>query len=132
MTVFQADNNAIVVIPIAEIEVKHDWNSRSGKLTVDSGDEECQEFSDLMTSIQVKGQDTPVEVRLSGKAETPYQLVKGFRRTCAISALAEKDGRVKPEVRAIVRDLDEVTAREENLLENVTRQNLTPPDFAWG
>jgi ParB/RepB/Spo0J family partition protein len=132
MTVFNADNNTIVVIPIVQISVKSEWNSRSGKWTSDSGDEESQEFSDLMISLQTKGQDTPVEVRLSGDAEKPYDLVKGFRRTAAILALSEKDGRVKPEVRAIVRELNEVEAREENLLENVTRQNLTPPDFAWG
>ena len=129
---FQPDKNVIVDLPLSLVEIPHEWNSRSGKLNVDSGDEESQEFSDLKFSIAAGGQKTPVEVRLTGNREKPYQLVKGFRRTTAVLELAKQYQDPDPTIRAIVVELDEVEARTENLMENVTRQNLTPPDFAWG
>jgi ParB/RepB/Spo0J family partition protein len=132
MNLFQPDKNTIVELPLSLIEVPHEWNSRSGKLNIDSGDEESQEFSDLKNSIAAGGQKTPVEVRLTSNREKPYQLVKGFRRTTAILELAKQYQDPEPVIRAIVVDIDEVEARTENLMENVTRQNLTPPDFAWG
>jgi ParB-like chromosome segregation protein Spo0J len=77
-------------------------------------------------------QDTPVELRLTGKEDKPYQLVKGFRRHKAVTVVAAKFGLKEPTIRAIVAELDGVEARVNNLAENVARQNLTTPDFAWG
>jgi ParB/RepB/Spo0J family partition protein len=132
MKLFQPDKNVIVELSLNLVDIPHEWNSRSGKLNLDSGDEESQEFSDLKSSIAAGGQKTPVEVRLTNNREKPYQLVKGFRRTTAVLELAKQFQDPDPTIRAIVVELDEVEARTENLMENVTRQNLTPPDFAWG
>lgn len=132
MKLYQPDPNTIVDLPLRLVDVPHEWNSRSGKIAMDSGDEESQEFSDLKFSIAATGQKTPVEVRLTRNPDKPYQLVKGFRRTTAVLELAKQHEDPDPIIRAIVVELDEVEARTENLMENVTRQNLNPPDFAWG
>lgn len=131
-----ANPDMIVDVPLSQIQADFAWNSRSGKWTVDSGDEEAADFSDFVRSFEGPDstirQDTPVELRLTGNVEKPYFLVKGYRRFKAIEVLSAKLGITIPTIRATISELTPVEARYNNLSENVTRQNLSAPDFAWG
>jgi ParB/RepB/Spo0J family partition protein len=82
-------------------------------------------FGDLVESIQANGQQFPVVVRLIPDT-TPkkYQLISGFRRVRALSELKI------PEVKAIVRDLDDDTAYKISFMENEKRKSLTGVDKA--
>lgn len=132
----------VVEIPLSEIFVDTDWNSRL-KLDGGSGGPDPaheQSIDELAASILVEGQITPVLVRPNkgvvhsdGKTTNhPYILVCGHRRYAAIQKnVGSLDGE-KHTIRAEVKDLDDVKAREYNLLENTGRHDLNPADTAYG
>jgi len=127
-----ADGLQAIAIPLTEIDADFTWNSRSGTLSQDSQDEERSDFSALVSSIRINGQDEPVDVRpkKSGKG---YLLTTGFRRFSAISKIAKDDGREKTAtILAFVRNDNDEQARARNLRENSARDNLKGSDLAFG
>jgi ParB/RepB/Spo0J family partition protein len=82
-------------------------------------------FNDLVESIKEDGQQFPVIVRVIPNT-TPkmYQLVSGFRRVRALDKLGI------PDVKAIVRVLDDDMAYKISFMENEKRKNLTGVDKA--
>jgi len=82
-------------------------------------------FNDLVESIKETGQQFPIVVRLIPDT-TPkqYQIISGFRRVRALNKLGI------PEVKAIVRDLDDEMAYKISFLENEKRKSLTGVDKA--
>ena len=126
------DGLTAVKILLTDIDADYKWNSRSGVLEQDSGDDERNNFSDLVASIRGNGQDTPVDVRpkKSGKG---YLLTTGFRRYTAISHIAKEDGREKvATILAYIRPENDAQARARNLRENSARDNLKGADLAFG
>jgi hypothetical protein len=105
----------------------------------------------LVESILEIGQQDPGERRPNPDPTTavkwPYKLVAGARRFVALGIIAE--GAVKgkvihpikkdpswdataPTMLAIVKPMTELEARERNLSENTSRNNISPPDLAYG
>lgn len=80
-------------------------------------------LGELADSIRVQGIQVALIVRPSGKG---YELIAGERRWRAakIAGLAE--------VPAVVRDLDDRTARAVQIVENLQRQDLAPLEEAQG
>jgi ParB/RepB/Spo0J family partition protein len=128
---FQADPNTIVEIPLSQIVAIENWNSRSGRWEVNDGDDEGQQFDDLVASIRTKGQEEPCDVRCHPTLKEHYLLTAGFRRYKALCRIAD-DGQSAVTIRCIVQAADDVQARIRNLSENTTRQNISTPDLAWG
>lgn len=127
-----AGDEQIVRLLLTEVEADYAWNSRSGNLETDSGDEEGNTFAELVSSIRANGQDEAVDVRpkKSGKG---YLLTTGFRRYTALMKIAAEDGTQKTAtIKAIVRNDNDVAARARNLRENTARDNLKGPDLAFG
>lgn len=118
----------IHTLPLAQVKADFEWNARHGIISADSGDEEKNNFSDLMASIESEGQDTAVIVRPTGKT---FALVAGFRRYAAITELAKKRGDKNATIKAVVRDLSDLEARSLNIRENAARDDLRGPDLAW-
>lgn len=77
-----------------------------------------QEFSELLTAIRERGQDSPILVRPHPKASGRYMVVFGHRRLRA----AEKLGR---KVRAVVKDLKDSDHLVAQGQENSARANLS-------
>lgn len=127
----KVNEDVIVHIPLSEIDADFKWNSRSGILSEDSGDDERSNFSELKSSIRANGQDTPVDVRLK-KSGKGYLLTTGFRRFTALKQIADEDKNKTATVKAIVRNDNEVQARARNLRENAARDNLKGADLAYG
>lgn len=127
-------------ILLSEVNVNPSWNVRSGNWTDDEGtpDREGEPsntgFKGLLESIKAQGQITPVDVRPStGKwGKKPYDLVTGYRRFEALSRIAAEAKNKEAFVRAIVKDMTDLEARERNLLENTARDDLKGPDLAFG
>jgi len=132
MTKPKACDDQVFEILLSDIDPRFEWNSRSGKWMEDSGDEESQNFSDFMASIESQGQKTPAIVRAIKCGQKPYELLAGFRRYMALTKIAEKLGRKAPTMRVVIQNCDGVDARLENLSENSNRQNVSTPDLAWG
>lgn len=122
----------IVEIPLVLIVADDAWNSRSGRWDINDGDDESHQFDGLVNSIREKGQEEPCDVRIHPIEPDHYQLLAGFRRHRALQRIAELDNNLKPVMRCIVREADDVQARVRNLSENATRQNISTPDLAWG
>jgi hypothetical protein len=125
----------IHTIPLSDIEVDFAWNARSGKWTVDSGDEESADFSDFVASFESPSgivQHTPVEVRPTPDGPKKYFLVSGYRRYKAIEIASKRLSIEQPSIRAVIKALSPIEARVQNVGENATRQNLSVPDLAWG
>lgn len=127
---FQPDPNTVVQILLTDIIADEKWNCRSGKWELNDGDDEAQQFEDLVQSIVVNGQEEPVDVRHHPTKPGYYLLTAGFRRHRAIQHIATKDPNTT--IRCIVRESDNIQARVRNLSENACRQNITTPDLAWG
>jgi len=124
-----------VRIPLSDIYVDNTWNARSDLGEASGGPEEGTGLEGLKLSISTKGQDTPVIVRprlATEKFRQPYFLVAGFRRMRAISEVAADTKDPKPTIRAFIRNMSEIGAREINLRENTARDNLSGPDLAFG
>jgi len=117
---------------LSEIEVVPNWNARlvAGEKESSGGPDEGS-FEGLVKSIEVKGQDTPVVLRAQ-KGKKPYFLVAGFRRFFAICKIAEQKNDKTPTIRAEIRELSDVEAREVNVRENTSRDGLSGPDLCYG
>ncbi len=121
----------IVLIPLSDIAVDLNWNSRSGDITLD-GTEDTNSFKELVSSIRASGGVNKDACKVRPKGNTgKVGLVAGFRRYAAIKAIAEADGNKAPVMRCIVEEMDELTARQENTRENVARASLKGADLAW-
>jgi hypothetical protein len=140
-------------IPLSEIDVDYDWNSRSPQnmlSRISETDSESSGLEGLTRNILTRGQDTPVDVRPTNPpfykmTAKPWSLVAGFRRFTAIATIygneelvkeAGKDGRtIIPNlqdgyIRATL--LPHMTERESflrNASENLNRDQLSPPDI---
>lgn len=126
-----APGEKIHILPLAKVKADFEWNARHGIISADSGDEEKNNFSDLMASIESEGQDTAVIVRPVGKSGENFALIAGFRRYAAIEALAKKQNNKAPTIKAVVREMSDLEARSLNIRENAARDDLRGPDLAW-
>ena len=143
----------VKVLALHEIDAPYDWNSRSkDSILVEDTDPANNEGEDggtdgIMASIEARGQDTPVHVRVHPDAKrrtkTPYQLIAGFKRYEALTRLAKKAlhnktehpievdptwSASKPTIRATIDDVTETGAFAVNMRENMARGNLTAAD----
>ena len=80
-------------------------------------------FNDLVKDIKKNGQQFPIIVRKIPDTNT-FQIVSGFRRVRALKHLNW------PEVKAIVRELDDDAAYKISYMENEKRKSLTGVDKA--
>lgn len=129
----------IIEIPLKSLVVDYAWNSRTGvdKLTLakkegelppgETGETEENEFHGLVASLKSVGQDTPIDVIEKGGK---FFVVTGFRRTRALTLLAEEAGNKDATIKAVVKNLSPYEARILNIRENTARQRLTAPDTA--
>ena len=83
----------------------------------------------MKSDLQTNGQKIPVVVRKKGQS---YLLVTGFRRHAALTAIAKETGDKNMTILCEVKDLDDLSARIENISENGARQDITAPDLCWG
>ena len=82
-------------------------------------------FNDLVESIRDNGQQFPVIMRvIPDTSPKMYEVISGFRRVRALTKLGI------PEVKAIVRELDDDLAYKISFMENEMRKNLTGVDKA--
>ena len=130
----------VIELDLAQLDVKSDWNVRSGDFVSGEGaetEETASEFTELVESIRLRGQDDPVVVLPAGKTGK-HKLIQGFRRVKAVEVINQRKAsgmiadKTPLKVKAIVRDLTEDNALESNLRENVARENLRPADIAFG
>lgn len=109
--------NRIYDIPIDQIEVDYDWNSR---------DFQQMDCADLRAAILKQGQQEAGKVVHQPDAEKPYFLVAGFRRMFVISQLLKQTT-----YRAIVMPpCDDIHRQMYNFTENHARKDLTIYDQA--
>ncbi len=141
----------IKTMQLADIKADYDWNCRSkvraqfDGTTPDKVDEdgETPGISGLADSLEIKGQDTEVDVREvrdpKDAKKVTIHLVTGFRRYTAACKL--RDGKDKKTIMGLPHGairvknhgvMSEEEARSLNLRENVNRQNLIGPDLAYG
>jgi hypothetical protein len=139
----------VKAIPLSDIDVDVDWNSRSpGSILASASetDEESTGLDGLEANILRHGQDTPVDVRLVVEpfykfTDKPYSLVAGFRRFSVVAKINGDDtlkatisGNLIPglengTIRAAVHPpMTEQDAFLLNARENTNRDQLTPPD----
>jgi ParB-like chromosome segregation protein Spo0J len=143
-------------IPLSDIEVDYDWNSRSKANVIQpddrSDDKDSKGVEDIRLSILARGQDTPVVVApivggitfAGKKSARPYQLVAGFVRFTAVEAINKDESLTKlareekrstisntgdGTIRAVVRGMDPREARSFNARENTARKGLALPDL---
>ncbi len=129
-------------VRLSEIKVDYDWNCRQGRWQDEPAPEEGKDapagsFWSLYQSLLANGQDDPVVVIPTGNDKQPYFLVAGFRRTAALTKIAEnkidvpRGGSSKdPLVLVQVRALSEGEAKALNLRENIERKGIRPVDTA--
>ena len=121
----------VLQLSLKDVVADLNWNSRSGDMTGDTS-EETNSFKELVASIKDSGGINRDAVKVRPKGNTgKYSLVAGFRRYAAIKAIAEEQGNKEPLIRALVEELDELGARQENVRENVARASLKGADLAW-
>lgn len=128
--------NQVLVLNLSDVFVDPSWNTRSavGEAEGSGGEEGENDFVSLRESIEMRGQDIPVDVRPNpNKTKHHYALVAGFRRFKAIQDIAEKAGNKTPTVRALVHTFaTEADAIEFNMRENTARADLSAPDTVYG
>jgi ParB/RepB/Spo0J family partition protein len=132
-TDFNRDN--ILNIPLGDIKVDSNWNSRSQHDLVNKGknDDEYTGIEGLIESIKANGQDTPVDVvKNTSGGKQPFFLVAGFRRYEALRQIAETQKNPTATIRAVVKELNPLEMRLLNLRENTARDNLKGADLAKG
>ena len=127
------DTSGLIVhiVDMSEVDWKSFKNSRSGNWHEDEAKPEegkkpivleDNDFTGLVSSIEMRGQDEPVTLRpYKGK----LQLIAGFRRYAALRKLGHKT------IKAFIRELNDNEARALNVRENTARNNLSGPDLAW-
>lgn len=120
----------IVELPLSKIHADLEWNCRriaGDKETSTEGNEQGNEFKELILSLRARGQDQAVIVRPRGQG---YSLVVGFRRFLALQAIAAEDGASKTAtIKAVIRELNDVEAKSLNIRENTARKDLLPTDL---
>lgn len=120
----------IIEIPLSKVHADLEWNCRrlaGSQETSTEGNEQGNEFKELILSLRARGQDQAVIVRPRGQG---FALVVGFRRFLALQAMAAEDGTTKTAtVKAIVRELNDVEAKSLNIRENTARKDLLPTDL---
>jgi len=107
-----------------------DWHNTTSSTVQDSG----TSFPELTESIEIKGQIDPITVRPKAnpkKGGPDLECIKGFRRLRAVKILGEKRGDTNPDVKVIIKVLNDLEAAEENTFENTARDNLKPADLAY-
>ncbi|CDN56298.1 Chromosome segregation DNA-binding protein [Neorhizobium galegae bv. officinalis bv. officinalis str. HAMBI 1141] len=115
-----ADNGARSVNPDRMVPIEHvSRNPKNPRRSFDEG-----ELQDLASSIRQHGIVQPVVVRPRGPAQ--YEIIAGERRWRA----AQLAGLI--EIPVIVRDVDDRTALEIAIVENVQRSDLNPLEEALG
>ncbi len=117
---------------LSDIDLTYE-NQRTGDWTQgDSNDSDALEsnsFKELVESIRETGQKDPVTVRPKGKK---LQLIKGFRRYAALRLLASQNNKLKTAtINVIVKNLNDIDAFEEHVIENASRDNLKGSDLAF-
>ncbi len=80
-----------------------------------------QKLDELAASIKEKGVVQPILVRPSGEA---YELIAGERRLKAVRTLGFN------QIPAVIKDVDDISAIELSLIENIQREELNPLDEA--
>lgn len=96
--------DSIEIVPLSKVICRADWNMRS----------DDEDVSTLMDSIQRSGQLHPIIVNAK------YEIIAGFRRHRAISALGHPEIQVK-----VVTDESEDSERLIHLDENLERKDFT-------
>lgn len=128
----------LMVVPIRQVDARSFTNQRTGDFTIGDSNEDGtdQSFAELVASIDETGQKDPITIRRKkgGVFDNgmPFEVIKGFRRFAAVNLIAQRDGTLETAgVKAILKDLSDLEALEENVFENTARDNLTGPDLAW-
>lgn len=127
----------LVSIPISRVDFDSFPNCRTGNwvegvssAVQDSG----TSYTELYESIEIKGQIDPITVRPKAnpkKGGPDLECIKGFRRGRAVKTIGEKKGNLNPEIKVIIKQLNDLEAAEENTFENTARDNLKPSDLAF-
>lgn len=114
-TVESAAGSGVMIIKLADIEP----NPEQARKEFD--EEALQELCD---SIKIHGLVQPIVVRSVGNGF--YEIIAGERRwrACRMAGLTE--------IPCVVKDVDERTAAELSLIENLQRENLNPIEEAEG
>lgn len=124
------ESEAILSIPLDDIEAPEGWNARSGAWHEDSADFASDDggYEGLKVSMQSAGRnDEPVLLRpATPRDDGKFILVDGFRRY----RVAKDLGWLK--IRAVVEEMTEFEARRRNLQAQTGRIKHKPADLAWG
>lgn len=129
------DLGSLVRIPLDQIDFDSFANCRSAgweKATSSGTKDEGASYEELVASIEATGQKDPITVRPKpGKGNRkPYECIKGFRRGKAVAEIASKQQIAEPTIKAIIKELSDLEATEENVFENTARDNLSSSDLA--
>jgi len=130
-------------VPLAMIRANFGWNSRyleSAANQSERAEGSHGSIANLADSLEASGQDTPIIVRRNPDKKHPdtLELLAGFRRYKA-HLLLEREKRCvggdqgwlkKPTIQVTIVEASDVQARMVNLRENISREPLSPPDFA--
>jgi ParB/RepB/Spo0J family partition protein len=137
----KVETGKTVHILLSDIHADSTWNARSGKwqdTKAGGPDDEDTGFAGLVESIRARGLDDAIVLRpmscVQNKAhqsKQKYALVAGFRRFAAVSLLAKEAKSKNPDVKAEIRELNDLEARSLNIRENTARDNLSAQDLAW-
>ncbi len=152
------DPNTVYTVKVSEVDIDFNWNARR-EVEVERDDTGEGGFNSRVISIAKEGQKTPVVLRphphfgkkVRGREiRTPYFLCSGFTRAKAIieTAAGEHDDLLgksgilpsdikklhtdSPTIRAFIRPLNDLQARQENMGENLFQSSLSAPDVAFG
>jgi len=125
----------LVWLPLNQIDDKSFPNCRTGEWEKAASSElgAGTVYSDLVESIKANGQKTPIVVRRKpgNRNKLAYECVAGFRRLRAITEIASLNKDPDPQIKAIVKELTDLQAHEENVFENATREDLSGPELAF-
>lgn len=114
-------------IPLKDIKIDWSWNTRTGNWKGGTAAENESGYEELKHSMQTVGQEQPViiTVNKTGSKEK-FRLVSGFRRSAVASDLKWET------IKAMVLEMSDLEARENNIRENTARADLKGPDLAFG
>jgi len=102
------DDRRVIMIPVTDID-------DSNRLRLVDPDKAMM----MATSVETRGLLHPVEIRPSDEGNRPWKLVTGGHRLAAFRLLE------RPEIPAIILDIDALEARDREIDENVFRADLT-------
>jgi hypothetical protein len=126
-----------LVLPLSAIVADKEWNARSGDYETEGPDaDEGLGIGGIALTMRDRGQDTAIDVRIHPRLPSKFLIMDGHRRRAGVAILDANGEAVKDlprgHIRAIVRDVNEVEAREFNLRKGVQGNNLKPADVAFG